>query len=239
MQTTKRIHIFYTALFLIVGICFFSFHFLDQQLVLFFEKIPRNINLFFQWVSVYGKAKFFLYPSAIVFFISLFFLKIKSQIKPRHELAQTARNSLFLFVSVAASGLVTDILKFALGRFRPIVWLENGYYGLAFFEHEFHATSFPSGHASNTVSFLAAAFLLTKPRYRPWLIPLFIFTIIIILSRLFINAHYFSDVLFGIFVACATTITLHKYFFKKSAGLLFKMGIHEGPRPGIRVDEIK
>jgi membrane-associated phospholipid phosphatase len=115
-----------------------------------------------------------------------------------------AQASLFFFVAVAGSGIVINVLKAIFGRARPRMLERHELYGFEplTVDPDFH--SFPSGHA-NTLAAVALVLGLFFPRYR---VPLLVAGIALGFSRVFVNAHYVSDVIAGIAVAVVTTLWL-------------------------------
>ncbi|MBO0737026.1 MAG: phosphatase PAP2 family protein [Alphaproteobacteria bacterium] len=106
----------------------------------------------------------------------------------------------YIFLAVAGSGLLVDIIKLLAGRARPKLWFADHAYG--FTGPSLHATywSFPSGH-SVTAGALAFALSITVPRLRPaWIVG----ALMIGTSRVLLDAHYLSDVIVGFYVGVLT-----------------------------------
>ena len=85
--------------------------------------------------------------------------------------------------------LFATVLKFIIGRPRP----EDVRTVYVPVESLYQSYSFPSGHASR--GFAAALFL--SYRFRRWTVPLYGYAILIGVSRIYVGAHYPSDVLGG------------------------------------------
>lgn len=99
----------------------------------------------------------------------------------------------YIFFSVAAGGLITDIVKLCVGRARPEHFQALG----AFSFHPFSGSgfqSFPSGHAT-TIGGLFAALALLFPRLR---LSFLILALWIAATRILVGAHYPSDVVAGL-----------------------------------------
>lgn len=99
----------------------------------------------------------------------------------------------YIFFSIAAGGLITDLVKLCVGRARPEHFQELG----AFSFHPFAGSnfaSFPSGHAT-TVGGLFAALALLFPRLR---LPFLILALWIAATRILVGAHFPSDVIAGL-----------------------------------------
>lgn len=130
--------------------------------------------------------------------------------------------SLYLFFTVAGSGLVANLLKRVIGRARPTLFDEAGALSFSPLHDSWRYESFPSGHATTDGAFFMALALLF-PRLRPLLLAI---GLVAAATRISVGAHYPSDVvagyLFGIWCALLTAIVFAR------AGLVFR-----GGKPGL------
>jgi membrane-associated phospholipid phosphatase len=120
-----------------------------------------------------------------------------------------ASRALFLFVSIAVSGIINNIIKVILGRYRPEMLFEKGLYGLnllnfSFDNFSYEFTSFPSGHTATTFS-LAWALSLFFPGAR---ILLICFAFLVGASRVIITSHYLSDAVGGAYIGVMSVLFL-------------------------------
>lgn len=129
--------------------------------------------------------------------------------------------SLFVIFSVAAAGVLINVLKFVIGRLRPRELFEHGLYGFQPFNTDFGMNSFPSGH-SQMVWSLAVALFLVFPRLWP---AYFAFAAAIAASRFLGSVHYVSDVLMGSYLGAAVPVLLKHYAYDRR-------GIAIGPGRG-------
>lgn len=162
------------------------------------------INIFRSYTDI-GKSKYWLIVSGISAFLCALALRIPPlQPKTRQRLAQIGEGLLFFFISIAASGIIADIIKPVLGRARPVMLDREGFYG--FHPLSFSATmnSMPSGH-STTAFAIASVLTFFFPRgHTYWLL----FAAAIAVSRVMVNAHYLSDVFAGDAVGFLTVLSL-------------------------------
>ncbi|NTU67542.1 MAG: phosphatase PAP2 family protein [Chlorobiaceae bacterium] len=116
---------------------------------------------------------------------------------------------LFIFMSVAVSGLAADLLKLLLGRARPMLLFDPGTFGFGGFRFGYEWNSFPSGHSATALS-VAVALSLLQPRYR---LPFLAAGVLIAASRVVLCHHYLSDVLAGSMLGAATAMLLYQRLF--------------------------
>jgi len=115
----------------------------------------------------------------------------------------------YLTLAMAGSAVLNAMTKVLWHRVRPALW--EGVPPQADF-------SFPSGHATYSMTFVLALVLLNwdSPR-RPWLLALGgLFALGIGFSRVYLGVHYPSDVLGGWLLAIAWALTLHQIMFRWS-----------------------
>lgn len=115
---------------------------------------------------------------------------------------------MFVFVSVALSGIAVNIVKVIIGRGRPKLLEQTGFLGFdpLILNADFH--SFPSGHTNTAVAFaLAVSFLV--PYWRGALVAA---ACLIGFSRIAVNAHFLTDVIGGGALAVVTTYWLRARF---------------------------
>jgi membrane-associated phospholipid phosphatase len=128
----------------------------------------------------------------------------------RNRRRQASLSGLFMFLSVAISGLAADLLKVVFGRARPILLFEDGIYGLGGFHYEHEWTSFPSGHSATALS-VAVTLSILYPRFRP----LFLAGgLLIAASRVVLGQHYLSDVAAGSMLGAVTAVLLYQRLFR-------------------------
>lgn len=111
-------------------------------------------------------------------------------------------------INMSISTCLNKFLKVIFKRRRPLNYVikESGY-------------SFPSGHAMGSFSFYGyLIYNLYKSRFRYKRILIIIFSFIILLigfSRIYLGAHYFSDIIFGYMVSLEHLIIYITFIDKK------------------------
>lgn len=134
----------------------------------------------------------------------------------------------FLFLSVAVSALVTEILKYVIGRGRPFVGGTPNPFNFVPFEGTGAYASLPSGHA---VAAFALAFAVSSlwPCLRAFM---FTYAIVILLTRLVLLAHHPSDVVAGALVGTAGAMAVRYWFAARRLGFAIRSDGTIVPLPG-------
>ena len=114
----------------------------------------------------------------------------------------------FIF-SLAAAGIICNLLKYILGVSRPKYFFLQGYERINFFNLEHKANSFPSGHtqAAFTIAILLMIYL------NRYYIIILIVASLMALSRIFMSMHFPSDLIAGAYVGSIVPYLLYKSIF--------------------------
>ncbi|TPW26073.1 phosphatase PAP2 family protein [Pararhizobium mangrovi] len=116
-----------------------------------------------------------------------------ASLRKRMALLRVTALTGYLFTSLAAGGLIATIVKYCIGRARPLHFAELGAFAFRPFTDATFA-SFPSGHAT-TVGGFFAAIALVFPRLR---VPCLVLALWLAFTRVLVGAHYPSDVVAGL-----------------------------------------
>lgn len=120
----------------------------------------------------------------------------------------------FIFCAVAFSNLITEILKYCIGRGRPFVGGEGSVLHFSHFAGNPAYASFPSGHATTAFA-LAMAVSAVWPQAR---VAMAIYALIIAMTRLVLLAHHPSDVVAGAMVGIVGTVFVRYWFAARRLG---------------------
>ena len=179
-------------------IALISYFFLDKTIASFFASDPCCIKTFLSFFSKFGVSTYYLIVSFLIYIIAL---------KYNDYLSKTA---LYIFSSIAISGIFTIIIKIIFARYRPPKFINDNLYGFNWFDFGYIVNSFPSGHSTTAFS-VFVAFAMLLPKYK-WLF--LIFASLIALSRVALGVHYFSDILIGSLIGTVTSLYLYNRFYK-------------------------
>ncbi|MEH2555547.1 membrane-associated phospholipid phosphatase [Bradyrhizobium algeriense] len=120
----------------------------------------------------------------------------------------------FIFCAVAVSSLVTEVLKYSIGRGRPFVGGEANAFHFSHFAGNPAYFSFPSGHATTAFA-LAFAVSVIWPKAR---VAMAVYAIVIAATRLVLVAHHPSDVVAGALVGLIGAMFVRYWFAARRLG---------------------
>jgi membrane-associated phospholipid phosphatase len=155
-----------------------------------------------------GDSKYSLVPTGVTFLVLMAAYFLDTNTLRARMVAWVAAASGFIFVSIAYSGILINVIKILLGRARPHVADSLMLPELHPFAVSGSWHSSPSGHA-NTVFAIAFAVGFLVPRLRGYLIVL---AAGLAFCRVLQFRHFISDSLGGALLALATTLWLRDLF---------------------------
>ncbi|OHV88441.1 phosphatase PAP2 family protein [Mesorhizobium sp. ORS 3428] len=127
--------------------------------------------------------------------------------------------------AVGLSGLAVNILKYGIGRARPLYFDDFGVLSLHPFAMDARFAGFPSGHAT-TMGAVFGVLLLLFPRRRYIALAV---TACIASTRVFVGAHYPSDTVAGFGLGLAFAIASGLVFAR--LGFIFQRPVSTRPVP--------
>ena len=189
---------------LLIAISYFNW---DFPLLYYCKGLDVSILNIAQIVTAFGKSTWYFVLFVLAYILFCFVWKNKLW----------SNRFLFLFISISASGLISILIKWLVGRYRPSM-LEKGFFGFNYFGVGYELTSFPSGHTITAFS-LAAAVSILFPRLS---ILAFVAAVSIGISRILITSHYLSDVIAGAGIGILSTMIVKYIFDRKKIELIQK-----------------
>jgi len=183
--------------------------FVDRPVALAMKELPAWIENGAEAITGLGKSLGWLLLSAGLALLWAARARLSDPASPaRHGYRRRALASAFLFAAVAVSGILANLIKLAVGRLRPDLFLNEGAYGFEPWHLDSDLRGFPSGHAT-TMFALAFAIAVIRPG---WRLPALAVAMVITATRVVINAHYLSDVVGGTLLALVTVLWLKRFF---------------------------
>lgn len=177
---------------------------MDEDTVEFAREAKSGtLTSLFHIISFFGEHTFFLF--------ALFFFSLTLLARKKHA------EIIALCATFAASAVTTMFLKILTARERPSLFL-SGFFGITY--------SFPSAHAVQAVAFYGivcyiAIKSVSKWKIKSMLLFMWLYGVFLIgLSRIYLEAHYLSDVLAGVAVGIlwlAFGIALYQWLRRRDA----------------------
>lgn len=186
--------------------------------------ITGPASLFFEIATDLGKSGWLLIPTGVALLVLLTIMPPWRTFADRVVLAVMARLA-FVFIAVAGSGLIITTVKRIIGRGRPRFFEQQGSLYFDFMAWKANYASFPSGH-SQTAFAIAVAFACLVPRWR-W--PLILIATLVAISRVVVDAHYFTDIVWGSAWGAWFTIMTREWFARR--GVVFSPTPSRAPFP--------
>ncbi|MFU8797604.1 MAG: phosphatase PAP2 family protein [Gammaproteobacteria bacterium] len=198
---------------LLVGLlCVGLIYYGDQPLLLLFRQLrlyglgshTESVLQINEYITLMGAQKGWMVISLLAFLLAGIGYKMGRY--PRQ-----CRALLYIGTTSMLAMSVGGVLKFVLGRSRPIEFFQANLYGFEFFSMAWAQHSMPSGH---TVAIFAGATALSV-LYRRYGRPLF-FTVAIFvaLSRLVLEMHYLSDIILGAYIGIISALFMRHILYK-------------------------
>lgn len=192
----------------LIVLCLFLTGYADKSVATYFRATDQIVFRFLKKITFLGNSAVYLFPLGVLC-LSLRLTSLLSRFSShKARLIKAFNYLLFLFTSIAISGIIINILKVICGRSRPVLLFEKNYYGFFLFEFSSDMLSFPSGHA-NTIFALTVSLFLLWPR---WWFFYFPAAIMIAASRIVTGSHYPSDVIAGSYLGLVTSLYVKQYF---------------------------
>ncbi len=194
----------------LVAIAFFVF---DMPLGSRGSMLPEWLQSLGRDVTNLGKSDWILSISAFLFFAAMATVRQAHMPKLRDRANRLKDMALYMFVTVAASGLTVNLVKRAIGRARPEHYPDLGIFSFSPFAGDASFESFPSGHAT-TIGAIAIALCLLVPRYRLVFLALGFWLAV---TRVIVGAHYPSDVIAGFSFGAVSSVFFAFVFAKRDS----------------------
>jgi membrane-associated phospholipid phosphatase len=209
-DTAKMLLVAAVAIAVIVA----TMYMLDAWSVRHARGLPVDLLTAARGFTDLGKSGYFLWPLGILMLVLIVFYAPAMPRFWRGILAAWAVRIGFVFTAIAVPGLFTNIVKEVIGRARPFVVAGPDVWAYQPFSWHARYASFPSGHATTAFSVLVAiGAIFPQARALLW-----IYAVLIALSRVMLTAHHPSDVIGGAIVGAVGAVIVRNWFADRRLG---------------------
>ena len=215
----------WAAIVLGIAVIIATMFLLDAATSAWARHLPHRLVDFAEEITVFGLSGWFLYSLA---FILIFLAALTGPSLPpfaQEIMALFAARAGFLFTAIALPSLFGTIIKRIIGRARPFVAPLDDPFVYRPFAWQPEYASMPSGHAT-TAAAAAIAFGAIWPRWRA---VMWLYALIIMLTRVVLNVHHPSDVLAGALVGIVGALLVRCWFAARE--LTFTPDLRAKPGP--------
>jgi undecaprenyl-diphosphatase len=202
-----------------------SMIFVDQAAIRAVAKLPVWMNRAFNEFTDFGLSGKFLYPLGILILLIAVIDAPWVVRGSRLVMAALVARLGFLFTAIATTGIVNTILKNQIGRRRPS---DLGPFTYQPYAWKGAFASFPSGHTTTAFAVLVA-FGALFPRLRP---VLWVYAVLIGMSRVVVSSHYPSDVIGGALLGGFGALLVRNWFAERRLAFYVAPDHEVRPLPG-------
>lgn len=179
-----------------------SFLIIDPLIFSTVKGLDPGLYRSFREITHIGRSNWILIPSGAAILILAWLRARSDEFRRTVIYGYVSQLLVYVFVTVAVSGLSASLMKNVLGRARPKLYEKVGPLEFEPFTFDSDFASFPSGHAT-TAGALTGILILFFPRAK---IPVLIIGAWVAASRVMLGAHYFSDAVAGYLLGIAFAV---------------------------------
>ncbi len=202
------------AIALVVGVIVLFMFSIDAAAIAWARGLPLWVNAWAEEITNLGLSVVFLYPFGIVLLIAAALMSPALSRMAQGVLAMLAVRFGFLFVAIGLPSLFATVIKRLIGRARPYVGTHDDPFAFMPFIWKPEYASMPSGHCA-TAAAAAIAISAVWPRLRP---AIWIYVLVIMMTRILVFAHHPSDALGGALVGIVGALLVRRWFAARRLG---------------------
>ena len=193
---------------------------IDTPATLLARDIPNHLRDVADIVTRLGITYLLVLPPAVLGLVLLLARWDRVPLLVARAWSEAGALLLYFILSVATAQLIVNLLKPVFGRARPALFDGHGAFAFQPFTLDDMWASFPSGHATNLGAAAMALALIWQDRR------MFILGAgaLVATTRVWVAAHYPSDVVAGFLLGCATALFFAAAFAHARVGFFNETG---------------
>lgn len=184
-----------------------SWIWVDEGVALAVRKYQHHLGTGFFSAITHLASALIWYPLAAAGIVAAY-LRLKTHRISYDRWVAEARAWLFMLLAMFSSSMIKNFLKLAFGRDRPTAYFEDGVIDVLPFNTALADAGFPSGH-SQSISAAMLCLAIIFPRIRALCLAI---AMLVMLSRIVIEAHFVSDVIAGGTIGIASVLVWRWWF---------------------------
>jgi membrane-associated phospholipid phosphatase len=216
----------YAAIAVTVALIIALMFFVDAPVIALALRLPLWLRDAADEITDFGRSGWFLYPLAVILIVLAAAMTLSLPPLAHRLLAFLTARAGFLFVAIGLPSLFATIVKRLIGRARPFVGDHDNPFAYMPFIWRPEYASMPSGHAT-TAAAAAIAIGAIWPRLRPLM---WVYAVVIMLTRVTISVHHPSDVLAGALVGVVGALLVRRWYAARRL-VFFADDLHPFPGP--------
>jgi membrane-associated phospholipid phosphatase len=207
---------------------------LDAWSVSHARRLPASLLTAAGRFTNLGKSGWFLWPTGIILLALVVSYSAAMPRFSRGVLAVWGVRLAFVFAAIGLPSLFATIFKHLIGRARPFVVAGPDVWAYEPFNWGARYASMPSGHTTTAFAALVAiGAIFPQARALMW-----IYAVLIALSRVMITAHHPSDVIAAAVVGAGGAYLVRNWFAARRLGFAVKTDGSVYPMPGPSMQRI-
>lgn len=188
----------------------------DLELARWMRQFPEPLRPAVERITLIGEGVEVLVVTGSIAIIGLLLPVLGWRHRRRTALEALHVGASYVFLSVAGGGLTALLIKYSIGRARPLLMDTHDHLTFHPLAWQADFSAFPSGHSA-TAGAMALSLALVFPLWRA---PILATGIVVALSRQLVGAHWPSDTLMGFGLGVAFAYAIAHVFARRR--LLFR-----------------
>lgn len=197
---------------IVISLLLLCFLTIDPWVAHSVRSLDRSAYAFFQFLTDFGRTEWIVIPCVLLMGACYYFSRSANIQRLKMAYLYIISVLFYICVAVCLTGLAASLIKNSIGRARPKFLDSLGAIDFTPFAFRPDFASFPSGHSTTIFAFAMAVALLWSRAS----VSVFVLAAWVAATRVFIGAHYLSDIIAGMFLGVIGGLFFAHYFAQKN-----------------------